>query len=152
MFVKATPSIVLASFLVGIILGVTLSSWLASTVLVLGIMAVIGCGYSLLRRASLNDRLLLIGLLLVGIGLGVWRYAAVQPDANSVANLTGESQAVTATIVKLEHSVLSQKLTLAKVNVNGTYASGRVLVYAPGYPKLKTGQIISFNCSSKPTI
>lgn len=146
MFAKATPSIILASLLVGIIAGVALSSWLAGWSMVVGGVVLVDVAFVLLRRAPWRDRLWLIGLLTLGIALGAYRYSLTTPGAGSIANFTGETFAITGTIVKYEGNVTSQKLTLSALSVDGQSVMDRVLVFTPGYPKVQTGDIVSLRC------
>lgn len=146
---KATPGIVLASFLVGTILGVALSSWLTGVMIVFGAIVALDLVFVVVKRAPWRDRLLLILLFAIGIIFGVWRYVSVGPDANSIARLTGVSHTIRGTIVDTDWELTQQKFTLANLVVDDVYASGRVLVSAPAFPKLQTGQNVHVRCQLK---
>jgi competence protein ComEC len=143
---KATPGIVLASFLVGTILGVALSSWLTGISLIFGAIVAVDLVFVVIKRAPWRDRLLLTFLFVIGIVFGLWRYAAVGSDAYSVAQLTGGPHAIKGTIVDVDWELTQQKITLGNLAVADATASGRVLISAPAFPKLQTGQIVQTQC------
>lgn len=147
MIVKATPSIILASFLVGLIAGVALSSWLTGTYLFLAAIVVLDAAMLVVRRAPWRDRLLLLGLLAVGLVAGIWRYSLVGPGPTSVAHTVGEERSIEATIVKHEGDVGSQKLTLSDLVVDDAATKDRLLIFTSGYPVLTTGDRVRFSCA-----
>ncbi len=146
MIVKATPSLILASLLVGIIAGVALSSWLPGADVFLGAIVVVDLAFVTIRRAPWRDRFLLMVLLITGITLGVGRYQLTAPQPESVINLVGANRAVTGTIVDHEGDATGQKIVLKDLVVDGVSARDRVLVFTPGYPKVETGDIVNFSC------
>lgn len=90
--------------------------------------------------------MVLLLLLASGVGVGIFRYAATTPGTDSVSSWTGEMRSVEGTIVRNDQDVSSQALTLNRVHVDETPVSGRVLVFAPGYPKVTTGQMVQLRC------
>ncbi|MFZ2681824.1 MAG: ComEC/Rec2 family competence protein [Patescibacteria group bacterium] len=146
MIKQATPSLILASVLVGFIAGVAFSSWFVGWAVVVGAVVLVDLAFLGLRRAAWRDRLLLVGLLLFGLVTGHFRYVMSQPGVNSLAAYTGSHYAITGTIAKHEGDVSRQKLTLNQVSLDGVNVTGRMLVFAPGYPKLKTGQQVQVSC------
>lgn len=146
MIKKATPSIILASLLVGIIGGVALRSWLQAGEIWVAMIVIVDLAFIVFRRTAWRDRLLLIALVLAGIIVGVVRYATVLPGDDSVALAVGERRAVVGVVEKREGDVSSQHITLRKLLVDGTEVSGKLLVFAPGYPKVFTGDTVSLLC------
>ncbi len=166
MFNKATPSIILASLLVGIIAGVALSSWVPGMYLLWGGIVLVDVGFVIFRRAPWRDRFILIALMTLGLLIGVGRYSLagpqsaladdnlfglvkreiVQDRSESILNLVGANRQIKGTIVNYEGDVSGQQLTLNDLVVDGVEASGRALVYTPGYPKVQTGDIVSLQC------
>ena len=146
MRLKATPSIILASLLVGVIAGVALSSWLAGWSILVGGVVTVDVAFVLLRRAPWRDRMKLIGVLTLGLAIGAFRYSLTTPETDSVAHFTGESLAITGTIVNYEGDVSSQQLTLNDLLIDGQRVTDRVLVFTPGYPKVQTGDRVNFQC------
>jgi competence protein ComEC len=143
---KATPSLILASLLVGIIAGVALSSWLPSFYFFLGAVIVVDLAFVAIKRAPWRDRFLLIAVLIAGIALGFGRYQLTEPSAESVIHLVEAERAVTGVIVDYEGDTNGQKLTLDHLSIDGVVAKDRVLVFAPGYPKVETGDIVDLSC------
>lgn len=146
MIKKATPSLILASLLVGIIAGVALSSWLSGALIFIGAIVVVDVGFVAIRKAPWRDRFLLIGLLVVGIVLGVGRYSLTTPSSSSVTHTVGETRDITGTIVDRDGDAIRQKLELKNLVIDGVPAEDRVLLFAPGYPKVETGSIVDFSC------
>jgi len=162
---KATPSLILASLLVGIIAGVALSSWLSGIFIFFGAIVVVDLAFIAFRKAPWRDRFILIALLVAGVVLGVGRYSLTMPwkdradshpfslvrglaslDSESVAYLVSATRTVSGKIIDHEGGVTGQKLTVKNLVVDNVPASGRVLVHAPGYPKVQTGKTVSFSC------
>lgn len=126
--------------------GVALSSWLAGWSILVGGVVLVDVAFVCLRRAPWRDRLRLVGVLVFGLMVGVFRYSLTAPGPDSIAQLTGNSLAITGTIVSYEGDVSSQHLTLSDLLVDGQHATGRVLVFTPGYPKVQTGDIVNLYC------
>lgn len=135
------------SLLVGLIVGVAVASWLGGGWLLFGSIVIIDLLFLALRRWPWRDRVLLIVLFSLGLGLGLFRYSLTAPGADSLAWDTGEQRIVQGVIVKHESEVTKQKLTLGKIEIDGQMRRGRVLVHAPGYPRLQTGEVVSFSCA-----
>lgn len=145
-FIKATPSMILASLLVGIIVGVALSSWLSGWAILIGGVVIIDLTFVIARKAPWRDRMWLIGLLTIGMIIGVWRYSLTTPGVDSVIHFTGSSRSISGTTVKYEGDVGSQHLTLDDLIVDGQPVTDRALVFTPGYPKVKMGEAVSLEC------
>ncbi|MDQ5952163.1 MAG: competence protein ComEC [Patescibacteria group bacterium] len=143
---KATPSIILASFLVGIIVGVALRSWLQAAEIWVAVIVVVDAAFILFRRAAWRDRLLLIVLVVLGIVSGVLRYDAALPGAHSVAAVVGEQRLIRGVVEEREGGVTSQQITLRSLSVDEAAVAGKILVFSPGYPKIATGDTVSFSC------
>lgn len=147
MITKATPSIVLASLLVGIITGVALTSWLDGVWLVFGSFLAIDLAFVIARRAPWRDRMLLTILATVGLAIGLIVYGLHNPGPNSVAYDAGAPHELAGTIVAWEGDVESQSFTLSGLTVDGEPVQDRVLVHAPGYPRLQTNDTVRFTCA-----
>lgn len=98
------------------------------------------------RRTAWRDRLLLITLVMFGLLVGVMRYVAALPGENSIAHFVGERRAIVGLIEEREGDVTSQQITLGEVLVDGDEVTGKMLVFAPGYPKVATGDKVSLLC------
>lgn len=147
MITKATPSLILASLLVGIIAGVALSSWLMGAMLVLGAVVAIDLAFVAVKRAPWRDRLYLVVLLALGVAIGVVRYDLARRDAIVNEHFLGTSLPIEATVVSWEGDATGQQLTMGNIDWDGLAMNGRMLVFAPGYPRLQTGQRVVFSCS-----
>jgi competence protein ComEC len=151
---KATPSLILASLLVGIVAGVALSSWLVGMAIWVGAIVVVDLAFVVLRKAPWRDRLLLVGLVLAGLVIGVWRYSWT--DLSNIANHDSIAHFLTqkpvqrnieGTIIDLEADVTSQKIILDDLSIETASPSGRILLFAPGYPRVETGDRVTISCS-----
>ena len=155
----------LASLLVGIIAGVALSSWLVGVAIWMGALVVVDLAFVFLRKTPWRDRFVLIGLLIMGTVIGIGRYSLTKPietftdsdviglikslsspSYQSVTSLVGTARTVSGTIIDHEGDVTSQKLILKDLTVDKILVSGHLLVFAPGYPKVQTGDIVNFSC------
>jgi competence protein ComEC len=143
---KAAPSIILASFLVGIMAGVALHSWLAGMGIWIAAIVLIDLAFIAVRQAPWRDRMLLVLLLAIGIALGMGRYELAQQNAESNEHFVGTFLPFEATIVAWEGDATGQRLTVGKIDWDGLKINGKTLVYAPAYPRLATGQRVVLRC------
>jgi competence protein ComEC len=131
-----------------------------------GAIVLVDVGFVIFRRAPWRDRFILIALMTLGLLVGVGRYSLAGPQSasaddnlfglvkreiaqdrsESILDLVGANRQITGTIVNYEGDVSGQQLTLNDLVVDGVAASGRALVYTPGYPKVQTGEIVSLQC------
>jgi competence protein ComEC len=88
----------------------------------------------------------LIGALLIGGALGYWRYVSVGPGIHSIGLWAEQTPMLIGTIAEYSGDVKRQKLTLKDLSINDQLVDDRLLAFVPGYPKLKTGQIVQINC------
>ena len=90
--------------------------------------------------------MLLVGLLALGVVFGILRYSLTTPSQQSVINLVGETRDITGTIVDRDGDATRQKLELKNLVVDGASVKDRIVVFAPGYPKVLTGDIVNLSC------
>lgn len=138
---RITPSVVLAAVLVGVIAGVALASYVSATWLLVGGLTVMIGGVAAYVR-----RLLITLLFVIGVGLGVMRYDAVQPAGASVAHHLAYDAVVEGTIVRTDISSNSQHIVVNNLIVNQSAVDDRALVYIPRFPTARAGDRITFHC------
>jgi competence protein ComEC len=74
-------------------------------------------------------------------GFGLWL-----PSEYSVGQQVGREVVLSGRIIKVDASGQSQKLTLDELRIDSIVADDRVLVFAPRYPELAYGQVVTMRC------
>ncbi len=142
----ASSSWVLFLGCVGFGIGVALASWLTMIWILIGSMIVIGGLAFVLRLSQRRDRWCLIGMMIIGLVIGVWRYGLVGPSINSVANNVGQKVIVMGRIVLADLTDTGVSYIIDSLLVDGVSRSDRVRLVAPISSLAIIGDHIQASC------
>ncbi len=144
---RATASVVLSGILVGCLIGVFVASWVTSTWgIAVGWLVTALSTLFVMSRAPIDQRVLLVGLVTIGFGFGVWRLSVAGPSAESVAWLVGSERVVEGTVTSRDVGEMSQRLTLDRLVIDGKQVEDHILLTMPTYPRLMPGDRTSLVC------
>lgn len=132
----------LFAVLIGFFGGICLAEVWRPTTMLLGVMIVAG----FLATSSKRSRL--IGLLLVGLSLGAWRWTMVtEIKPNSVAQLVNQTVTISGDILELPTHDSQQVVVLSNLGVGTQPWSGKLQAYVPPWPQYHLGQRLTVRCS-----
>lgn len=132
----------LFSFLIGFCGGLGLAEVWRPPILGLGLAA----GASLVIASWRRGRL--IGLVLLGVSLGLWRWTAVTtPRPNSLSRLIARSVEMTGDLIALPITDTRQTVMLTNVSTGRARWQGKVQIYLPRFPEYRLGQRLTVQCT-----
>lgn len=85
-------------------------------------------------------------LVLLGFGLGAWRYSQTYPNQESIANYVGRNIVILGTVVDVSANESWQHLTLSNLEYENHELEDRVALTTIAYPKYEYGDQISVEC------
>ncbi len=145
-----SPSWTLFLACLGVGFGIAVASWLTGVWIVLAAMIGIGAVAVLLRALPIRDRMRMLAILILGIAIGVGRYAIAGPSVNSIANDVGSSAIVEGRIVSADLNDDGVTYVVDRVSVVGSRTSGeredRIRLEAPISSNASIGQYLRASC------
>lgn len=144
---RLTPSIILFLACIGLTLGIALASWLSIIPVTIGAIASGGVVAWLGRRAPRRDRIIAIGILVLGIAFGVIRDWSVGPSSNSVATDVGHHAVVEGLVIGADLTDSGVTYTINDIAIDSISRDNKMLVRAPISSTAIIGDRIQTACS-----
>jgi competence protein ComEC len=134
----------------GVGFGIGIASWLMGAWIVLTAIVSIGTLMFFVRTLSMRDRVKILVIFILGLAIGVGRYAIVGPGANSIANDVGNAAIIEGRIVSADLQGDGVMYVIDQVSVVGSRASGerddRIRLEAPISSSASIGSYLRASC------
>ena len=147
MNITASPSWILFFGCCSVGIGIGLASWLSIFPILIGAVVSAGALLWLTRVLSKRDRIILMGVLVIGMAFGAARYWSIGPSANSVANDAGHHVIVEGLIIGSDLDDTGVTYTLTDLAIDETRRDDKLLVGAPISATAIIGDRINTACS-----
>ncbi len=134
------------SFLFSLLIGFCGGIGLAELWHVPMIIVAIGVGAGLIVTSAPRTRL--IGLLVIGLCLGSWRWTvSTNPKSNSVVQFLDHSIEATGDVLEMPIVDTQQTVLLTNIETKNARWSGKVQISLPRFPEYHLGQHLTVRCT-----